>query len=163
MHSISSCGLDIRKTDSIKFKLARKFAKLRAWSNVFEEDKIKGDAMAANYMHQKLPSYVKNGGDWKTKSHEKSCRPVRFVDPPDGSKEQGYVEKLTERLFKRIGVEYEAPEKPSKKIRRTAKRSGWSTSRGKSKALKSQAGSSAPVVSASAGQQQAGGCGSHAF
>lgn len=161
MHSISSCGLDIRKTKSIQYQLARKFAKLRAWSHVFEEDKIKGDAMAANYMHQKLPSYVKNGGDWKTKSHEKSCRPDRFVDPPDGSKEQGYVEKLTERLFKRIGVEYEAPEKPSKKIRRTAKRSGWSTSRGKSKALKSQAGSSAPVVSASAGQQQAGGCGSH--
>ena len=67
MHSISSCGLDIRKTNSIQFKLARKFAKLRAWSNVFEEDKIKGDAMAANYMHQKLPSYVKNGGDWKNK------------------------------------------------------------------------------------------------
>ena len=161
MHSISSCGLDIRKTKSIQYQLARKFAKLRAWSHVFEEDKIKGDAMAANYMHQKLPSYVKNGGDWKTKSHEKSCRPDRFVDPPDGSKEQGYVEKLTERLFKRIGVEYEAPLKPSKKIRRTAKRSGLSTSLGKSKALKSQAGSSAPVVSAAARAQQAGGGGSH--
>ena len=72
MHSISSCGLDIRKTKSIQYQLARKLAMVRAWNHVFEEDKIKGDAMAANYMHQKLPSYVKNGGDWKTKSHEKS-------------------------------------------------------------------------------------------
>ena len=44
MHSISSCGLDIRKTKSIQYQLARKVAKLRAWSYVFEEDKIKGDA-----------------------------------------------------------------------------------------------------------------------
>ena len=165
MHSISSSGLDIRKTKSIQFELARKFAKLRAWSNVFKEDKIKGDAMAADYMRQDLPGYVEKGGDCRTKSHENSCRPDRFVDPKDGSKEQGYVNKLTERMCNWIGIDYVAPPKPSRKIQQAAKRNGLATSHGKRKARKCQAGSSAPVVSAAAREEssfgQAGGGESH--
>ena len=143
MNSVKMSGLNLRKTESLRFKLARRLAKLRGWQDVFKEDRVKGDAMHVDNMRQTLPVYIQKKGHWRSKSHEESCRPNRFVNPAEGSKEQGYVERLTQKLCERAGTKYDPPKNTS---RNKNKRSTMPTLPCNRKAQKSGQGSSAPAI-----------------
>ena len=104
MHNVKTSGWNIRKTESSRFKLARKLAKLRGWRDAFKEDRVKSDAMSVDHMRQSLPVYIQLKGGWKKKSHEQPCRPSRFVNPAEGTKEQGYVDRLTQKVCVRTGT-----------------------------------------------------------
>ena len=106
MKSVKSSGLDLKKTDPLLFKVARKFAKHPELRRVFEKDRVKEDAMHADYMIQNLPVYIgKKNGNWKSTGHEKPCRPDRFVKIAEGSQEETYLKKLTRKLCIRTGAE----------------------------------------------------------
>ena len=121
MKSVKTSGLDLRQTNPLRFKLARKLAKHPAWRGVQEADRVKGEAMHDDYMRIHSPQYIgKHNGIWRVESHQKSCRPDRFVKVAEGSEEERYLDKLTRKLCERTGAEYVPLPKRNKRNKRTS-------------------------------------------
>ena len=177
MKSAKLSGMDLKKTDTLLFKVARKLAKHPKLKRLYEEDRVKGDAMHSDYMRFHLPEYIgKKKGNWRGKSHQKPCRPDRFVKIAEGSKEERYLDKLTRKLCERTGKEYVPPVKSpieqnsskrknykrsnapvpllTRKVRRSAPRSSDADALGgESERLDAGARSSDPVASAAVSEE----------